>query len=77
MCNPETASQFTQDGIKLYSGLSVNELVNLYAESRVTYVPTEYELFGHVGAESLLCGTPVILDAYHPFLESFQWSQMQ
>lgn len=69
--NPETASYFSQDGIKLYSRLSVSELVKLYSESRATYVPTEYELFGYVGAESLLCGTPVILDVFHPFLESF------
>jgi hypothetical protein len=69
--NPETATYFSQKGVKLYSNLSVGELVKLYTESSVTYVPTEYELFGHVGAESLLCGTPVILDVYHPFLESF------
>ena len=69
--NPDTAGYFSQDDVKLYSKLSVGELANLYAESSVTYVPTEYELFGYVGAESLLCGTPVILDVYHPFLESF------
>ena len=69
--NSETAAYFSQNGVKLYSKLSVGELVKLYAESSITYVPTEYELFGYVGAESLLCGTPVILDVYHPFLESF------
>lgn len=69
--NHETATYFSQNGVELYSKLPVEDLVKLYAESKITYVPTEYELFGHVGAESLLCGTPVILDAYHPFLESF------
>ena len=69
--NPDTTPYFSQYGIKLYSRLTTNELINLYMESRVTYVPTEYELFGYVGAESLLCGTPVILDVYHPFLEHF------
>ncbi|MCW6157984.1 MAG: glycosyltransferase [Thermoplasmatales archaeon] len=68
--NPDTASYFSRSGIETYSGLSVSDLVRLYRESKVTYVPTAYELFGHVGAESLMCGTPVILDAYHPFLES-------
>lgn len=69
--NPETAVYFSQKGVKIYSNLSVGDLVKVFAESRVTYVPTAYELFGYVGAESLLCSTPVILDTYHPFLESF------
>ncbi len=68
--NPDTASYFSRSGIETYSNLSVSDLVTLYMESKVTYVPTAYELFGHVGAESLLCRTPVILDSYHPFLES-------
>ena len=69
--NPEVASYFSQNGVKVYSQLPVGELVKLFVESKVTYVPTAYELFGHVGAESLLCGTPAILDVYHPFLEAF------
>lgn len=69
--NPDTKAFFKNKGIKTYSSLSVYDLTQLYFRSKVTYVPTNYELFGHVGAESLLCGTPVILDAYHPFLESF------
>lgn len=68
--NSETAISFSQIGIELYSNLPVSELVQLYSKSRITYIPTTYELFGYVGAESLLCGTPVILDVYHPFLES-------
>ena len=68
--NPDTASYFSRSGIETYSSLSVSDLVTLYMESKATYVPTAYELFGYVGAESLLCGTPVILDTYHPFLES-------
>ena len=69
--NAETFKYFLEDGISPYSNLSVEELVKLFCESKLTYVPTAYELFGHVGAESLLCGTPVILDVYHPFLELF------
>lgn len=69
--NPETAAFFSQNGVKVYSKLQVGELIRLFAESRITYVPTAYELFGYVGAESVMCGTPAILDAYHPFLESF------
>ena len=64
-----TAEYFTKQGFQTYSNLPVEGLVKLYRASRITYVPTAYELFGYVGAESLLCGTPVILDTYHPFLE--------
>jgi len=63
------AEYFTKQGFQTYSNLPVEELVKLFQTSKITYVPTAYELFGHVGAESLLCGTPVILDTYHPFLE--------
>ncbi len=69
--NPETSKFFLDRGIEVYSNLTIEELIKLYEGARVTYVPTEYELFGHVGAESLLCGTRVILDVYHPFLEMF------
>jgi aromatic ring-opening dioxygenase LigB subunit len=68
--NPETTLFFSQIGVELYSNLPVSELAKLYSKSRFTYIPTTYELFGYVGAESLLCGTPVILDVFHPFLES-------
>lgn len=67
--NPDTAATFSKEGIEVYSNVTVEELVSLYSKSKFTYVPTAYELFGYVGAESLLCGTPVILDTYHPFLE--------
>jgi hypothetical protein len=68
--NPETAKTFTREGVIVYSNLKVEELTRLYLESKITYVPTTYELFGYVGAESILCGTRVIVDVYHPFLES-------
>ena len=58
-------------GIEIYSGLPSEALAHLYASSSATYVPTINEMFGHVGPESLLFMTPVILDNYHPFLEFF------
>jgi len=67
----QTAEYFMKQGFQTFSNLPVEELIRLYQTSRITYVPTAYELFGHVGAESILCGTPVILDTYHPFLEMF------
>lgn len=69
--NPDSSLYFSNKGIDVYSQLSVRDLVILYSRSKITYVPTSYELFGYVGAESILCSTPVILDAYHPFLERF------
>jgi len=66
-----TAVYFKELGIQTFSKLPVEDLVKLFSDSRIVYVPTAYELFGYVGAESVLCGTPVVLDAYHPFLERF------
>ena len=66
---PITAGFFRKLGFDVYDKLSVEKLVSLMQSSKVTYVPTAYELFGYVGAESVLCGTPVILDSYHPFIE--------
>ncbi len=68
--NPNSAKYFSDDNIEVLYNLSAEELSKLYSESKVTYVPTIYELFGYVGAESLMFKTPVILDTYHPFMES-------
>ncbi len=67
--NSASSKFFLNNGFDVLSKLPVEDLINLYLTSKVTYVPTTYELFGYVGAESLLCGTNVILDVYHPFLE--------
>jgi len=48
-----------------------DELAKLYASSIATYVTTAWEGFGYVGPESLLFGTPVLLDTYQPWLEGF------
>ncbi|MEM3845278.1 MAG: hypothetical protein QXU98_06215 [Candidatus Parvarchaeota archaeon] len=56
-------------GIKVHQNVPLKELVSLYYKSEFTYVPTTYELFGLMGAESIFCGTPVILDVFHPFVE--------
>lgn len=65
----ETADHFLKMGFHVIYHVQVEELVKLMSSSFFTYVPTTFELFGYVGAESLLCGTPVILDTYHPFME--------
>lgn len=74
--NKETSQYFSRRGFESYSKISVDQLVKFFRQSIVTYVPTAYELFGYVGAESILCGTPVILDTYHPFLERFPMDTM-
>lgn len=72
----DTARYFKERGYEIYSNIPVNDLTKLIENSEFTYVPTAYELFGLVGAESLLIGTPVILDSYHPFLELFpMWTR--
>ena len=51
--------------------VSDNELAKLYASSIATYVAPAWETFGYVGPESLLFGTPVLVDTYQPWLEGF------
>lgn len=60
---------FKDSGAEVYSNVSSEKLSYLFSSSLLTYVPTMAELFGHVGAESLMFKTPVLLDTYHPFLE--------
>ena len=45
------------------------ELARLYANVKLVYSSTSFELFGYVGAEALLFKTPVLLNVYQPFLE--------
>jgi len=49
--------------------ISDEELSHLYSSVKLVYVATSFELFGYVGAEALLFGTPVLLNVYQPFLE--------
>ena len=49
--------------------LSDYELSQLYRSATFTLLPDTWEDFGNVGPESLLCGTPVILSGYQPWLE--------
>lgn len=49
--------------------LRTEELARLYAGVRWTYATTEWEGFGYVGPESLLCGTPVLAEVAQPWME--------
>lgn len=49
--------------------LNDHELSDLYRSSTFTVLPNTWEDFGNVGPESLLCGTPVVLSGYQPWLE--------
>lgn len=42
----------------------VNEMPRLYAAADVTLLPSQYEPFGLAAAESVQCGTPVVLSPY-------------
>lgn len=68
--------QFNTKHVEVYSRIPVERLIEIVRKSKVTYVPTAYELFGHFGAESVMMGTPALLDTYHPFLENFPiWTE--
>ncbi len=49
--------------------LTEAELVKLYGRVRATYITSEWEGFGLVGPESLLCGTPVVAEVAQPWME--------
>lgn len=50
-------------------GITDEELATLYRSVSATYIPQEWEAFGNVGPESLMCGTPVVLDRPEPWTE--------
>lgn len=52
-----------------HSDLSDEELRDLYLQARCTYTVPEWEGFGLVGPESLLCRTPVVTDLTAPWME--------
>lgn len=49
--------------------LTSQQIVRLLSTASITIAPQKYELFGLVGPESILCGTPVALANYQPWLE--------
>lgn len=50
--------------------ITESELTGLLRNSSVTILTPEWESYGNVGAESLLCGTPVIAPMYQPWMEN-------
>jgi glycosyltransferase involved in cell wall biosynthesis len=42
------------------SGISDEELSNIYSESKLTICPQKWETFGYIPVESVACGTPVL-----------------
>jgi glycosyltransferase involved in cell wall biosynthesis len=46
--------------VEFKSGITTEELVNAYAESRIAIVPSLYEGFGLPAGEALACGIPLI-----------------
>jgi glycosyltransferase involved in cell wall biosynthesis len=42
------------------SGVSDEELSNIYSQSELTICPQRWEQFGYVAVESMACGTPVL-----------------
>jgi glycosyltransferase involved in cell wall biosynthesis len=67
--NLDSFERFFQGECVPHSRLSDLELSDLYARAEVTIVPQWWENFGVVGPESLLAGTPVLLNSYQPWLE--------
>lgn len=58
-----------RDRVQRHVDLSEKDLVKVYGSVRWTYVTPEWEGFGYVGPESLLCGTPVLAEVAQPWME--------
>jgi glycosyltransferase involved in cell wall biosynthesis len=58
--------------INIVQGISDMELAQMYSKSILTISPQEWETFGYVPIESMLCGTPVLAFASQPFSELVQ-----
>jgi glycosyltransferase involved in cell wall biosynthesis len=52
------------------SGVSDEELSNIYSQSKLTVCPQKWEQFGYVAVESMACGTPVLGFGYMGLAES-------
>ncbi len=48
------------DRLRLVSGITTEEMVQLYAESSLAVVPSLYEGFGLPAGEAMACGVPVV-----------------
>ena len=46
--------------VRFVSGISTEEMVNLYAEASIAVVPSVYEGFGLPAGEAMACGVPVV-----------------
>ena len=55
--------------VQYYRDISDIELAKLYRSVMYTFLPPTWEAFGNVGPESLLCGTPVLIRLYQPWME--------
>ena len=49
-----------EDKITFYSGVSEDEIIQLYHESSVAVIPSLYEGFGFGAGEAMACGVPLV-----------------
>lgn len=57
---PEVAATLSTPSIVIPFRHTPEEMAECYRAADLTIVPSEYETFGRVAAESLFCGTPVL-----------------
>ena len=50
-----------RDDFDFVSGLTDDELIELYSKSSLTVIPSRYEAFSYAAMESLLAGTPILV----------------
>jgi len=62
----------TEFNVTQISDVSDDELARVYSRCKLVVCPQEWETFGYVPMESMLCGTPVLAFASQPFSELVQ-----
>jgi glycosyltransferase involved in cell wall biosynthesis len=58
--------------INILGNINDSELAGIYSTNILTISPQEWETFGYVPIESVMCGTPVLAFASQPFAELVQ-----
>lgn len=61
--------EFRGNAVRCHYNVSTDRLLRLYQGSVATLILPEWEAFGYVGPESILCGTPVVTAGPQPWME--------
>ena len=61
--------EFRGNAVRCHYNVPTDQLLRLYQGSVATLILPDWEAFGYVGPESILCGTPVVAECIQPWME--------